>query len=84
MRAELLLADPLDCCHPLAIMVFAEIKTQIEQLPHEELLKAMAYLKHRLRSDNPEYQRELAQRHADINSGRGVTLTEAKKRLENR
>ena len=34
-------------------MVFAEIKPQIEQLAHSELLKAMAYLKHRLREDNP-------------------------------
>jgi len=47
------------------------------------MLKAMAYLKHRLRADNPEYQRELAQRHADIEAGRGVSLSEAKKRLEN-
>ena len=64
-------------------MVFAEIKQQIEQLPHEELLKAMAYLKHRLRAENADYQRELAQRHADIEAGRGISLTEAKKRLEN-
>jgi hypothetical protein len=28
------------------------------------------------------YQRELAQRHADIEAGRGVSLTEAKQRLE--
>jgi hypothetical protein len=62
-------------------MVFAEIKPQIEQLPHEELLKALAYLKHRLRAENPEYQRELAQRHADIEAGHGISLTEAKKRL---
>jgi len=67
----------------MAVMVFAEIKPQIEKLPHEEMLKAMAYLKHRLRADNPEYQRELAQRHADIEAGRGVSLSEAKKRLEN-
>lgn len=31
-------------------MVFAEIKPQIEQLPHEEQVKAMALLKHLLRS----------------------------------
>lgn len=64
-------------------MVFAELKPQIEQLSHEERLKAMAYLKHLLRADNPAYQRELAQRHADIEAGRGVSLTEAKKRLGN-
>ena len=63
-------------------MIFAEIKPQIEQLPHEELLKTMAYLKHLLRAENPAYQRELAQRHADIEGGQGVNLTEAKRRLE--
>ncbi len=62
-------------------MVFAEIKPQIEQLPPAEMLKTLAYLKHLLRADNPEYQRELAQRHADIEAGRGVSLTDAKKRL---
>lgn len=66
-----------------ASMVFTEIKPQIEQLPHEEMLKALAYLKHLLRAENPEYQRELAQRHADIDAGRGISLTEARKRLDN-
>ncbi len=65
-------------------MGFAEIKPQIDQLPPAEMLKAMAYLKHLLRADNPEYQRELAQRHADIEAGRGISLTEARKRLEKR
>ena len=37
-------------------MFFAEIKPQIEQLPHDELLKAMAYLKHLL----PVIQKGLA------------------------
>jgi hypothetical protein len=64
-------------------MVFTEIKPQIEQLSRDEMLKAMAYLKHLLRAENPEYQRELAQRHADIEAGRGISLTEAKKRLDN-
>ena len=63
-------------------MVFAEIRPQIEQLPHEELVKTWAFLKHRLRAENLEYQRELAQRHADIKAGHGISLTEAKKRLE--
>jgi len=76
------LADEAGRLHILPVMVFAEIKPQIEKLPHEEMLKAMAYLKHLLRADNPEYQRELAQRHADIEAGCGVSLSEAKKRLE--
>ncbi len=64
-------------------MVFTELKPQIEQLPHEERVKAMAFLKHLLRTENPEYQKELAQRHADIDAGLGVRLTEAKQRLDN-
>ena len=67
----------------MSVMVFAEIKPQMERLPREDKLKAMAYLKHLLRADDPEYQRELAQRHADIEAGRGISLSEAKKRLEN-
>ena len=63
-------------------MIFTEIKPQIEQLPHAEMLKTMAYLKHLLRAENPAYQRDLAQRHADLEAGRGIGLTEAKKRLE--
>ena len=54
---------------------------KIEQLPREEMLKALAYLKHRLRVDDPEYQRELARRHADIDAGHKITLTDAKHRL---
>jgi hypothetical protein len=63
-------------------MVFAELKPQIEKLPREEMLKALAYLKHLVRAETPEYQRELAERHADIEAGRGISLTEAKKRLD--
>ena len=63
-------------------MVFAEIRPQIEQLSRGELLKALAFLKHRLRAENPESQRELAQRHVDIETGQGVSLEEAKRRLE--
>lgn len=63
-------------------MVFAEIKPQIEQLSRDEMLKAMAYLKHLLRAENPVYQAEIAQRHAELDAGRGITLTEAKRRLE--
>jgi len=62
-------------------MIFAEIKTQIEQLPREEMLKALAFLKHRLRSDDPAYQADLARRHADLDAGKGVSLSEAKRRL---
>jgi hypothetical protein len=66
----------------VARMVFAEIKPQIEQLPHSEQLKAIAFLKHLLRSENPDYQRELARRHTDIEAGKKIDLDEAKRRLE--
>jgi hypothetical protein len=62
-------------------MVFAEIKPQIEKLPREEMLKALAFLKHRLRADDPAYQTELARRHADLNAGKGISLSDAKRRL---
>jgi hypothetical protein len=62
-------------------MIFAELKPQIEQLPREEMLKALAYLKHLVRAENAEHRRELAQRHADIEAGRKISLTEAKRRL---
>lgn len=64
-------------------MSFLEIQPQIEQLPHEERVKALAFLKHLLRAENLDYQRELAQRHADIEAGRKISLTEARQRLEN-
>ncbi len=64
-------------------MTFTEIKPQIEKLPHEEMVKAMAYIKHLLRAENPAYQAELARRHAELDAGQGITLTEAKRRLEN-
>jgi hypothetical protein len=62
-------------------MVFAEIKPQIEKLPREEMLKALAFLKHRLRADDPVYQADLARRHADLDAGKGISLSEAKRRL---
>jgi len=62
-------------------MVFAELKPQIEQLPPREMLKAMAYLKHLLRVDTKENQRDLGRRHADMDAGRKVSLAEVKRRL---
>lgn len=64
------------------IMVFAEIKPQIEQLDPTERLKAFAFLKHLLRAEDPAYQAEIARRHADIDAGRGISLSEAKRRLD--
>ena len=64
-------------------MSFADLKPQIEQLPQEDMLKAMAYLKQLLRAENPAYQAELARRNAELDAGKGITLDEAKHRLGN-
>ncbi|MEN9840284.1 MAG: hypothetical protein RL376_84 [Verrucomicrobiota bacterium] len=62
-------------------MVFAEIRPQIEQLDPAERLKAFAFLKHLLRANDPAYQAEIARRHADTDAGKGISLSEAKRRL---
>lgn len=62
-------------------MVFTELKPQIEQLPHDERVKALAFLKHLLRAENPDYQRELAQRNAGMDAGRKVDWETLKKQL---
>ena len=62
-------------------MVFAEIKPQMEQLPHEEMVKAMAFLKSRLRADDPANQAELARRHAEMDAGKKVRWEDLKQQL---
>jgi hypothetical protein len=62
-------------------MVFAELKPHIEQLPHAERVKAMAFLKHLLRAENPEHQRELAGAHAEIDAGKKVRWEDLKRQL---
>ncbi|MGH8018130.1 MAG: hypothetical protein ACREIA_07540 [Opitutaceae bacterium] len=37
-------------------MIFAELKPQIEQLPREEMLKAVVYLKHLVRAENDRHR----------------------------
>jgi len=64
------------------LMVFTKLKPQLDQLSHKEMLKAMAFLKVRLRQDDPDYQRELARRHAEIEAGKGITLSALKRRLK--
>jgi hypothetical protein len=63
------------------IMVFAEIKPQIDRLLPSERLKVLAYIKHLRQAENPAYKKELARRHAEMDAGRKITLTEAKRRL---
>ncbi len=62
-------------------MVFAELRPQIEQLPHEEMVKAMAYLKSRLRAENPANKVELARRHAEMDAGKKVRWEDLKRQL---
>jgi len=62
-------------------MVFTEIKPQIEQLSHDERVKALAFLKHLLRAENPAYQHELARRNAEMDAGRKVRWEDLKKQL---
>ena len=63
-------------------MVFTDLKPQIEQLAPDERVKALAFLKHLLRSDNPEYQRELARRHAEMDAGHSVRWEDLKQQLK--
>ncbi len=62
-------------------MVFAEIIPQIEQLPPEEMRKAMAFLKSRLRAGNPANEAELARHHAEMDAGKKVRWDELKRQL---
>lgn len=62
-------------------MGFAELKSQLEQLPRDEVLKALAFLKHRLRIDDPANQQELARLHLDIEQGHGVPLASLRRHL---
>jgi hypothetical protein len=62
-------------------MVFAEIRPQMEQLPHEEMVKAMAFLKSRMRADDPANQAELARRHAEMDAGKKVHWEDLKQQL---
>jgi hypothetical protein len=62
-------------------MVFAEIKPQIEQLSHDEMLKAMAFLKSRLRADTSANSEELAQRHTEMDAGKKVHWEALKQQL---
>ena len=62
-------------------MVFAEIKAQIEQLSHAEMVKTMAFLKSKLRAENPANQAELARRHAEMDAGKKVRWEDLKRQL---
>ena len=65
----------------LSGMSFAELKSQMEQLPHDEMVRALAFLKSRLRADNPANREELARRHNEMDAGRKVKWEDLKQQL---
>ena len=62
-------------------MIFAEIRSQMEQLSHDEMVKAMAFLRSRLRADTVVNREELSKRHAEMDSGKKVRWEDLKHRL---
>lgn len=62
-------------------MSFADIRPQIEQLPHDEMVKTLAYLKSRLRTDKDANSKELARLNAEIDGGRKVRWEDLKQKL---
>jgi hypothetical protein len=62
-------------------MVFAEIRPQMEKLPHDEMVKALAFLRSRLRADTPSNQQDLAQQHAEMDAGKKVRWDDLKRQL---
>lgn len=65
----------------MSTMGFAEIRPQMEQLPHEEMVKALAFLKSRLRAGNLVNQSELARLHAEMDAGKKVRWEDLKRQL---
>ena len=65
----------------VSLVVFTEIKPQMEQLPPAEMLKAMAWLKHRLRAGTEANRQELTRLNAEMDAGKKVDFDELKRRL---
>ena len=62
-------------------MSFADLKPQMERLPHDQMVQALAFLKSRLRAGTPANREELARRHAEMESGRKVRWEDLKRQL---
>ena len=60
---------------------FADLRPQMEQLPHDEMMQALAFLKSRLRAESPANQDELARRRDEIEAGRKVRWEDLKQQL---
>ena len=53
----------------------------MEQLPHDEMVKALALIRSRLRADAVEKREELAQHHAEMDAGKKVRWEDLKRSL---
>jgi hypothetical protein len=62
-------------------MIFTDLKPQMEKLSPEEMLKAMAFLKERLRGESTSDANDLAAQHAEMDAGRKVKWEDLKKQL---
>ncbi len=62
-------------------MIFAEIRPQLEQLPHDEMAKALAFLRSRLRAGTDANREELARRHAEMDAGKKVRWEDLNRQL---
>jgi hypothetical protein len=65
----------------VAAMIFAEIKPQIEQLSRAEMVKALAFLRSKIRSETSENREELSRQHAEIEAGKKVRWEDLKRQL---
>lgn len=62
-------------------MSFADLRPQMEQLPHADMVQAMAFLKSRLRAESSANREDLARRHTEIEAGRKVRWEDLKREL---
>ncbi len=62
-------------------MIFAELRPQMEQLAHDEMIKALAFLKSRLRAETAANREHLARVQAEMDGGRKVNWEELKRQL---
>lgn len=62
-------------------MSFTELKPQIEQWPHDEMVQALAFLKSRLRATGEANRAELSRLDQEMNAGRKVSWDDLKGKL---
>ena len=59
-------------------MSFSELKPQIEQWPHDEMVQAIAFLKSRLRATGEDNRAELSRLDQEMDAGRKVSWEDLK------